>query len=385
MPVKKIVCLSIVLGAAALLCISCGRRQQYGKFSEEQMQQIGLARKYDLPAPTGDTMVLGVHSETISSDDILSTIEKGLEAAAARMNKADFDAEARPVIRNVIRDQIVGVLLYERARKNAPESIDDMLEKAVEDQVNRFVASYGNDYVLAEKKFKEMGWATDWRSFRENQKKLIMTESYLSSQRKEKQRFSHRQLRDYYEQNKAEVFCKTGQVGFSIIAIEPDKLTSEQIAGDSSAQAAAKRIAADLMKQLNTGADFAERAKQYHGDLASVGGKVLPVEPGANALPEPYNTLEARAVEMQPDAIDGPIEIDGRLYILKLDTLLTADCKSFEEVQPLIEQHLLYQYNQQQYLELVSRLVASTDIAQMEQFTDFCVNQAYKRWGRSSS
>jgi hypothetical protein len=162
MPVKKIVCLSIVLGAAALLCISCGRRQQYGKFSEEQMQQIGLARKYDLPAPTG-----GVHSETISSDDILSTIEKGLEAAAARMNKADFDAEARPIIREVIRDQIVGVLLYERARKNAPESIDDMLEKAVEDQVNRFVASYGNDYVLAEKKFKEMGWATDWRSFRE--------------------------------------------------------------------------------------------------------------------------------------------------------------------------------------------------------------------------
>ena len=77
------------------------------------------------------------------------------------------------------------------------------------------------------------------------------------------------------------------------------------------------------------------------------------------------------------------IEIDGRLFILRLDTLVVANCKSFEEVQQLIKQQLLFQYNQQQYKELVNKLVMNTDLAEMERFTEFCVNQAYKRWGQS--
>jgi hypothetical protein len=62
---------------------------------------------------------------------------------------------------------------------------------------------------------------------------------------------------------------------------------------------------------------------------------------------------------------------------------VVADCKPFEEVQQLIKQQLLFQYNQQQYKELVNKLVMNTDLAEMERFTEFCVNQAYKRWGQS--
>ena len=375
--------LIVLLSAAMVVCVGCGGKRKYGKYTEKQMQQIGLANKYDLPAPSGNSMVLGVHSETISSDEILTFTEQTLKPAAGQMDKAAFNTQARPFVQNVIREKITNILLYQQARRTAPDTIDDMLDKAVKGEVDRFVASCGNNYALAESKIREMGM--DWRSFKEYQKKMIMTQSYLSSTLKNEMRFSQQDLRDYYAQNKDAVFCQKGQVGFSLIAIWPERLTAEQVVEGESPQTAAKRIAGDLIKALEEGADFAELAKQYHGDLAAIGGKVLPVEPGANAMPDPYNSLETTAIGMQIGPIEGPIEIDGHLFILKLDTLVVADCKSFNEVKQLIEWTLLDLHNQQQHTELVNKLIMNSDLAEMERFTEFCVNLAYRRWGRSAS
>lgn len=375
---------TLSLTSVMWFCIGCGNKQQYGKYTEDQMRQIGLANKYDLPAPSGNSMVLGIHSETISSDEILADNQENLESAASQMDKATFDTEVRPYFRFKIREKITDILLYQEAQKTAPEKVDDMLDKAVDTEVTRFVASYGNDYALAEKKFKELGMGTDWRSFKEYQRKMILTQSYLSSQIKSERRFSQKELREFYEQNKDEVFCQKGEVGFSLIEIRPELLSTEQIGDAPTKLAAAKRIAGELIEEIQAGAEWADLAKQYHGDLANIGGKVLPVEPGTNALPEPYNTLESYAVKMQPDQINGPIEIDGRVFVLRLDALQANDCKPFEEVEAFIERQLLNQYYMQQRMELVNKLVTSTDIAELDSFTDFCVDQAYRRWGRDS-
>ncbi|MHC5018390.1 MAG: peptidylprolyl isomerase [Planctomycetota bacterium] len=202
---------TVSLAAVLLLGAGCGNRKKYGKYTEEQMQQIGFANKYDLPAPSGSSMVLGIHSETLTSDEILAITEITLQPAAAQMPEAEFTAQAKPFVRDVIRGKVTDILLYQQARKTAPETIDDMLDKAVDSEINRFVASYGNNYALAESKIKEMGM--DWRSFKEYQKKMIMTQSYISSTIKEEKRFSHQQLRDFYDQNKDEVFCRKGEVG----------------------------------------------------------------------------------------------------------------------------------------------------------------------------
>ncbi|MHC5101664.1 MAG: peptidylprolyl isomerase, partial [Planctomycetota bacterium] len=264
---KKGLCLATVLLAVVLLCIGCNRRNKYGKYTEEEMRQIGLAQKYNLPAPSGNSMVLGIHSETISSGEILDISQKTLQPAAGQMAEAEFTAQARPFVRDIVRGKVTDILLYQQARKTAPDTIDDMLDKAVDSEVTRFVASYDNNYALAESKIKEMGM--DWRSFKEYQKKMIMTQSYLSSTIKDEKRFSQRQLRDYYAQNKDEVFCREGEVGFSLIAIWPEELTVEQVAEGETLQAAAERIADEVVTELENGSDFAELAKQYHGDLAA--------------------------------------------------------------------------------------------------------------------
>jgi len=366
--------------AISLVITGCGGKEKYGKYTEEQMQQFELAHQQDLPVPSGDTMVLGIGPETISSDEILAVSEESLAPGARQMNEAAFSNWARPYIQEVIRSKITDILLYQQARKTAPDTIDEMLEKAVDREVARFVASYGNNYALAESKIKEMGM--DWQSFKEYQKKLIMTQSYLSTKLKNEKRFSQQQLRDYYDRNKDELFCQKGEVGFSVIEIQPDRLTAEQIADDSDTLAAAKRIAAGLIKDLENGADFAELAKQYHGSMAEFGGRFSPFEPGKCGLRKPYNSLEAPSLQMKVGQVKGPIEIDGRVFVLKLDTLQIGSYDAFEDVQQHIQQQLLFQYKQQQYKELFDEIAMNTDLAEFERFAEFCLRQAYRRWSQ---
>ena len=150
--VKKTATLYMIGLVISLVCIGCGRKQQYGKYTEEQMQQIGLPIKMgELPAPTGSSMVLGVQSETISSDEILAITERILKPAAAQIDEAVFLEQARPIVREAIRGKVTDILLYQEARKTAPESIDDMLDKAVDTEITNFIASYGNGIEQVEK------------------------------------------------------------------------------------------------------------------------------------------------------------------------------------------------------------------------------------------
>ena len=377
---------NIVLTASLvglLLAAGCGDRQKYGKYTEEQMQQIQFANKYDLPPASGDSMVLGVFSETITSDEILGVTRRFLEPAAEKMPKTNFTQTARPYVREAVKGKVTDILLYQEARKTVADKIDEMLDQAVDTEISKFVASYGNNYALAEEKIKAMGM--DWRTFREYQKKLILTRSYLSSQLKSEKRYSQQQLKAFYDEHKEELFCSDAQVAFSVIEIHPDELDSGQVQDGESLQAAAHRIGQELIERLEGDADFSELAKVYHGGLAAGGGKVLPVIPGTQALPEPYNTLELQAVQqMQPGEIEGPITIDGNVFIVRLDLYDVGGCKKIHEVQDQIVQHLDFQHQQKLYEDLVDKLVQKTDLVGLDEFTEFCVRQAYDRWGQSS-
>jgi len=382
--VKNVTILCITGLAVSLSCIGCEGKEKYGKYTEEQMQQFGLPiRMSELPAPTGTSMALGVQSETITSDEILAITENILKPAAPTMPESTFKEKARPFIREAVRGKVTDILLYQEARKTAPENIDDMLDKAADAEIANFVASYGNDYALAERKIREKGM--DWRSFREFQKKLIMTQSYLSSKFKDEKRFSQQQLRDFYDEYKHEIpeICSDSSVGFSVIDIQPDRLTANQVAEGEIPQAAAERIAGESMTELNNGADFIALAKQYHGPLAGIGGKVSPQKIEDTSLTEPYRSLKEQAVQMQPGQFAGPIMLDGHVFVLKLDTLQAGGCKPLDEVELLIEQLMRNQKRQRQYQQLVEKLIKKTDLAQMDRFTEFCVEQAYRQWGRS--
>lgn len=381
---KKIVVPCSVMVALGLLALAgCGRKTQQGKFTEEQMQQIPLRNPYNLPPASGG-MVLAVYSEALTADEVLQLAEKNMKPAAAQVGKEEFLTRAQPYFRELIRGKVTDILVYQEARKQAPDNIEESLDKAVDAEVSRFIAGYNNNYALAEKKIKEMGM--DWRSFRDYQKKLIMTQSYISSNLKEERRFSYQELVDYYNRVRDEQFCETGTIEFSLIDITPGELKPEQIAEGQSPEQAAKELADAVLAKARADEDFAELARQFsHGPLAAIGGKMRPVTVGAGSLPKPYDVLETVATQMQPGQVTGPIESEGHLFIVKLTSHQPGGCKSFDDVQKQIEYQMQFEYRQKQYSEFVNRLVRKANVVRMDQFAEFCTRQAWNRWGTGSA
>ncbi len=370
----------ICLGALVVLS-GCGGDSLQGKYTDEEMNRIPIAPKYDLPEASGG-YTLRIYSETITVDEILGFVEKTLKPYAEKIDRETFQTQTIPMIREAVRGKTVDILLYQEARKSAPENIDDMLEKNVESEIARFVSGYNNNYALAEKAIKEMGM--DWKSFREYEKKLIMTQSYISSTLKDEKRFSHQELVDYYEQVRDEQFSQIGMIEFSLIDIIPEKLTDEQIQEGQSKEDAAAALAKDVMDKLNDGEDFAELAEQYSHTMAANGGKWTPHTIGSGSLPKPYDMLEGQALNMKDGQIAGPLTADGHLFILKVDHIQHGEIIPFEDVKKQIAQQLQFQHRNQQYQELVQKLIQKADFLQLERFSEFCVKEAYNRWGRDS-
>lgn len=375
---SKATCTGLLFACVLYLGGCSGNKLPQGKFTPEQMREIPLAHNYDLPPASGG-MVLSVYSEVIGVEEILNMTEKTLKPAAQRLQKDAFEAGALPYVLQAVQGKVTDILIYQEARKDAPENMAEALDKAVTAETTRFITSYGNNYALAEKKIKEMGM--DWRSFREYQKKLITTQSYISTTFKQERRFSYQEMLDYYNRIRNEQFCKTSVVEFSLIDIVPDQLKPEQVKENQTASDAALELVDEVTMRLQAGEDFAELAKQFsHGPLAPVGGKMRPVTVGAGSLPKPYDVLETTAVQMQPGQVKGPIENQGHVFVLKLDSYQPGGCKPFEEVQNLIAEQMQFEYRQQQYMEFVNKLVEKAKIDQMERFVRFCTDEAWRRW-----
>ncbi|MHC4552440.1 MAG: peptidylprolyl isomerase [Planctomycetota bacterium] len=371
--VIAVLCLAVVVVLAG-----CGNKNQ-GKFTDEEMAMIPLANKYALPDASGG-YTLKVYSQTITVDEILQAAEKNMKPMAAQLGRDAFRVQSQDYFRQAVRGKTVDILLYEEARKQAPDNIDDMLEKGVESEIARFVAGYNNNYALAEKAIKEMGM--DWKSFREYQKKLIMTQSYISDALTAEKRFSNQELLDYYESVRKEYFTQVGIIEFSLIDMMADKLTDKQIAPGEDKQQAAERICKEITSQLENGEDFAALASKYSYTMRASGGRWTPHTIGSGSLPKPYDIVEEWAVTMQPGEIKGPIEVEDHYFVLKLESIQHGRVIPFEQVKKQIEQQLLFQYRNQQYTELVQKLITTADVVRLERFSQSCIEVAYNRWGK---
>lgn len=366
----------------AVFLSACSSKIPQGKYSQEEMLNLPLANRYNLPEPTGG-MVLKVGSETLTSEEILSIpqVKEALTPLAKKGDLTAYEAQAMPLLRSIIRSRAADLLLYEEARKSAPANIDELLEAAVKKEIERFVADYDNNVALAEQELKRMGM--DWQSFRDFQKKLIMTQSYISSTVMEERKFTRSELMEYYERVKNEQFFRPGRLQFQLIELVPAKLSPQQLLEGETPQQAARRIADELLQKLQQGEDFAELAKQFsHDPLASAGGLWAPVTLGTDSLAEPYDKIEKIAEKMQVGEIKGPVEEGGRIFIIRLVSFTPPVSKSFDEVQHILESQLQFQYKNRKYNELVEKVLKRADFVELERFAEFCAQEAYRRWSK---
>lgn len=330
----------------------------------------------NLPPPTGG-MTLSVAGETITTSEIISTAEvlETLRPMAAAGDRMFFHRQSYNTISNVIRRKITNILLYHLARKEAPANIDEILDKEVKKEVNSFVAKHG--LAKAEKIMREN--YTDWDDYGDNIKKEIMIQSYVSTKIKTDALVSHKEMLDRYNESKELFSQNPEQIEFRLIEIQGKLLDETDINLDKgeTPHDAAMRIAADLRKRIDKGEDFAALASQFHGPFAFRGGKTGLITVG-DAV-SPYDVLEKEAEGKKEGDIVGPIDADDRVFIMRLESRVEAKVVTFEGVQDRIEAQIRFDRRRQQHNKMLAELVEAAEIADMEEFTNTCVEAAFMR------
>jgi parvulin-like peptidyl-prolyl isomerase len=391
MNVKDVTVLSLCL--AALVGLGCeDETAKKGKFTQEEMAKFPFADRENLPVPSGG-LTLSVKDETVTIDEIVTPVMQVYKPPSG--TEADlFRLRVRPIVREAVIGKIADVLLYQEAKKQAPENIDDVLETAVEKEVKKFLSGYGNDYAEAQKELTDRGM--DWEKFREFQKKLLLTQSYYASQHlMEDEPISHSEMLALYKAMQADDFqfkgllrrqdvMWDGFVQFRLIDIVCEKVVLDEIdivAGRTQRQAALARAVA-LLVEIDTGEDFAELVKEYSNDAehrVAEGGLWTPVTEGSK-LRAPYDVVEQKAWQMEIGEVAGPVESPGHVFLIKLEDKKVGGVASFEALQPKIELDIQLLRRRERFDKLINKLIVQANIASLEPFVDVCVERAWDRW-----
>ena len=370
------------------LSAGCEPAQKTGKNTDEEMEQIPLARRVG-PSARSDGLVLSVKSETITIQEIVTPVINMLDGnVPAGSSREDFSVQARPVVEEAVKSKITDILLYQEARKDAPDNIDELLKSAVDNEVKKFIASYDNNYALAQEALAGQGM--DWQQYREFQKKLLLTRQYYVSQSLlDDKPISHSQMLEYYEAMQQDGFQFTrflrredviweGFTEFRLIVI---KLDSDKIViGDGETRRdAALRMANDLINKINQGGDFGELAKVYSdGHRKEMGGLWTRVSEGSS-LNRPHHVLPPLAEKMEDGEVVGPIESDGRIFIMKLEDKKKGGIASFEALQPRIEQEIQLARRKTGFDKLIGKLMKRANISGLDRFIDVCVEKVWSQ------
>lgn len=369
----------ILSGLFCLMILTCGCGGKGDKrFTEEQMSKMPLAQREGLPACSGG-LVLAVNDDALTLDEIVVPAGKVLGPLAQEADREEFERIARPQIEQFVRNKISDLLIYQQAKKSLPENIDDALEKAVQQEESRFLAQFGGDYAKAEKVLKDMG--LDWQGFYEEQRKLIITQSFLSEQlnpdKSGAEPITHRQLLEFYNAVKDELYATEGKIEFRLIDIRPPY---GPVMG---MQEEAKALAEQLVERAKQGEDFGRLAKKYsQGHRASYGGLWSSVQSGS--LAQPYDVLEKAAEKLKAGQISGPIEADGHIFIIKLESKQEQCFKPFEEVQHELERRLTLKRREETFENLLTKYEEQADIGDSETFIELCLQEIYRKYGPSA-
>ena len=356
----------------AALCLFVGcKGKDKPRFTEEELAQIPLVQTEGLPKASAG-MVLSVAGETITSEEIVAELIEPFRPLAQRSNFQQFSKTARPEVEKLLAARVSDILLYNEAKKQVGDNVEDALEKAVEAEIRKFINQFGGDYAKAEQDLKQDGM--DWASFRKYQERMILSQSYIASQIPDEKTVTYSELLERYEQMKEDSFTVPATLTFSLIDIQPYKVDVND--PNQNHRTAAIELANQLLTRLDSGEDFSKLAEKYsHGHLAPMGGLWEPVEP--DSLAKPYDVLTKEAEKMNVGEIAGPIVTSEHIFIMKLQDKQPETIKALDEVQAQIKSRIVFERHMQALDKLSAKLLRQAAAGQREPFVELCLEQLY--------
>ncbi len=354
-----------------------------GNPTSAELERQALAQKIRLVEASGG-FVLMVGGETITSDEIIaSPVELGgmfvlpieyFKPIAQASELDQFKERARGQLKGILMSKISNILLYQQAKRQMGKNIEDALEKDAEKALREFVVAFGGDQIRADEALKQRGM--DWKSFKEYQKRLVLTQWYLGSKLSNNRPVTYRELMDCYNEMKDEYFAKTATIQFRLIDIQPARLQAANPNADR--HQLAEKLALELTNRIRSGEDFGELAKQYsHGPMREFGGLWKPVSPGS--LAAPYDKLAAEAENIGSSRITRIIITAEHVFIMKLEEKKIAGYEPFEKVQRQVRNKIILDRQNEAVDRVNATLLQQVELSKTDEFIDFCLEKIYQK------
>ncbi|MBN1795420.1 MAG: peptidylprolyl isomerase [Sedimentisphaerales bacterium] len=376
MKIKNVVILSLAVLAAVWIC-GCGGSKQKGDVDHELLETADPNIDWrSLPRPSGG-LALSIDSEAITADEIIDPVRQQIGEIAGQTGYEQFRAKVKPMLGDILIRRIGDIRLYEKAKAALPDNVDEnMIDKIIEQEVQRFIAQYGGDYAAAEKVLKSMG--TTWKDFYQFQRRSLLVQSFVSEEIKVDKPVTHSELLDYYNSMKNEYFTIEGQLKFRLIDLEVAKFADANDPNVNAEQKAGE-LAAQLSERIKAGEDFGELAKKYSNDHAAKdSGLWRPIRPGS--LAEPYDAIEKAIDNLDIGQVSEPVAEGGHIFIVKLENRQIASCKPFEEVQGDVESRMMYEKRKKRVDDMMDKIISQVDLSYAEGFLEYCTQKAWQDW-----
>jgi len=373
---------------AVLMLLLIGGCDGGGKkrLTDAELGRIALTQKIELVEAKGG-LVLMVGGETVTSDEIIESPAvfgktfispaEYFKPIAQVTDLEQFKEQARGQIKEILVAKISNMLLYQYAKRQAGNNVDEGLQKAAENEYRKFILEFGGNQAKADEALKKR--RMDKKSFIEQQKRAILIQWYVLSKLPDNKPVTYRELMDCYNQMKDEFFTRVERITFRLIDIQPAKL--EVTDPNEDRQQLAKERAYELLARIESGEDFGELAKKYsHGDWRDFGGLWRPVQPAS--LAAPYDVLAAEAEKIQPGQVAGPIATKGHIFIMKLEEKQSAGYEPFEKVQGQVQEKVILDRQNEVFDRIRARLMQQAELGRTDEFIDFCLEKIYRMSNR---
>ncbi|MBN2182781.1 MAG: peptidyl-prolyl cis-trans isomerase [Sedimentisphaerales bacterium] len=373
--------ITVIIIMSLLVC-GCDTGGQ-SALTNTELERIVYSQNIELAESAGNpVLMIGgevvtceeiIESPTVLGDLFISPVEY-FKPLAQLLNLEQFKERAKEPMKEILTDTISKILLYQHAKRQFGEKIDESLDQAAESELRKLLLQFGGDQAKADEWLKNN--RLDRKSYKERQKRAILIEWYVSSKLRDDRPITYREMKERYEAIKNEYFAKESMIQFRLIDIQSAKL-KELDPNEGGAQLAEK-VAGNLLAQIKAGEDFGELAKQYsHGHMRDFGGLWQPLKP--DSLAPPYDVLAAAARSMEPNQVSELIKTPDHIFIMKLEQKQTAGYEPFENVQEYVRQAVLYDRQNELLNKLNDIVQQQADLGQTDEFVDFCLEQIHRK------
>lgn len=371
----------VVMIIMPLLACGCDTGSQSG-LTNAELERIAYAQNIELAEAAGNP-VLMIGGEAVTSEEIIeSPTELGelfispieyFKPIAQLIDLEQFKERVKEPLKKILTDKISNILLYQHAKRQFGENVEESLEKAAESELRKFLLQFGGDQAKADEALEKS--RMDRKSYKERQKRTILIQWYVSSKLRDDRPITYRELKARYDKMKDEFFTRDAMIQFRLIDIQTAKL--EVTDPNEDARQLAEKLANELLTRIKAGEDFSELTRQYsHGHMRDFGGLWKPIKP--ESLAAPYDRLAEAAQRIEPGEIAEPIITDEHVFIMKLEDKQSAGYEPFENVQEYVRKAVLLDRQNEVIDKLNTIVLQQADLGQTDEFLDFCLEKIYQ-------